>query len=183
VAYPRAMRPPNKPRSRGRQAQIDALHRCEAAHTALLFVDLQHGFLVAGASLQEPRGRAPWAAGFGTNLQVDYLQTNSSRRLNFTTENGGSSQPFTFSASSPRCQPDGRLREHLEPGWPPGHPDTAKALAKSGWRPVGLTARLPTFPGRFETNRCRRGQKLNFTFASLNCIGRMGRRAFLIEPI
>jgi hypothetical protein len=57
------MRPPNKPRSRGRQAQIDALHRCEAAHTALRFVDMQHGFLVAGASLQVPWGRAHMGGG------------------------------------------------------------------------------------------------------------------------
>lgn len=41
-----------------RQTRIDALHRCVAGHTVLLVVDMQHGFLDAGASLEVPMGRA-----------------------------------------------------------------------------------------------------------------------------
>jgi ureidoacrylate peracid hydrolase len=37
---------------------IDTLHRCEPASTALLVVDMQHGFLAPGASLEVPKGRA-----------------------------------------------------------------------------------------------------------------------------
>jgi biuret amidohydrolase len=40
-----------------KQARIDALHRCTPAHTALLVVDMQHGFLDPGASLEVPSGR------------------------------------------------------------------------------------------------------------------------------
>jgi nicotinamidase-related amidase len=41
-----------------RQGRIDALHRCPREHTALLVVDMQHGFLDPGASLEVPKGRA-----------------------------------------------------------------------------------------------------------------------------
>jgi ureidoacrylate peracid hydrolase len=34
------------------------MHRCEPASTALLVVDMQHGFLAPGASLAVPKGRA-----------------------------------------------------------------------------------------------------------------------------
>lgn len=40
-----------------KQRRIDRLHRCEPARTALLVVDMQHGFLDAGASLAVPKGR------------------------------------------------------------------------------------------------------------------------------
>lgn len=40
-----------------RFARINAQHRCVPAHTALLVVDMQHGFLDAGASLEVPQGR------------------------------------------------------------------------------------------------------------------------------
>jgi ureidoacrylate peracid hydrolase len=39
-------------------AGIDTLHRCEPASTALLVVDMQHGFLAPGASLEVSKGRA-----------------------------------------------------------------------------------------------------------------------------
>jgi ureidoacrylate peracid hydrolase len=41
-----------------RQGRIDDLHRCSREHTALLVVDMQHGFLDPGASLEVPKGRA-----------------------------------------------------------------------------------------------------------------------------
>lgn len=41
-----------------RLARIDAQHRCKAAQTALLVVDMQHGFLDEGASLEVPKGRS-----------------------------------------------------------------------------------------------------------------------------
>jgi ureidoacrylate peracid hydrolase len=37
--------------------RIDAMHRCPREHTALLVVDMQHGFLDPGASLEVPKGR------------------------------------------------------------------------------------------------------------------------------
>ena len=40
-----------------RQGRIDAMHRCPREHTALLVVDMQHGFLDPGASLEVPKGR------------------------------------------------------------------------------------------------------------------------------
>ena len=40
-----------------KQPRIDTLHRCEPAQTALLVVDMQHGFLDPGASLEVPKGR------------------------------------------------------------------------------------------------------------------------------
>jgi ureidoacrylate peracid hydrolase len=39
------------------QAWIDQLHRCVPGQTALLVVDMQHGFLDPGASLELPKGR------------------------------------------------------------------------------------------------------------------------------
>jgi nicotinamidase-related amidase len=42
---------------RGRQGRIDELHRLEAGRTALLVVDMQHGFLGPGAALEVPAGR------------------------------------------------------------------------------------------------------------------------------
>lgn len=47
-----------RPASRARPVRIDAQHRCRATQTALLVVDMQHGFLDAGASLEVPGGRA-----------------------------------------------------------------------------------------------------------------------------
>jgi nicotinamidase-related amidase len=44
--------------AREKQCRIDDLHRCAPARTALLVVDMQHGFLDPGASLEVPKGRA-----------------------------------------------------------------------------------------------------------------------------
>jgi biuret amidohydrolase len=41
----------------GRQRRIDEVHRCVPGRTALLVVDMQHGFLDPGASLEVPKGR------------------------------------------------------------------------------------------------------------------------------
>jgi nicotinamidase-related amidase len=41
-----------------KQDRIDATHRCRPGHTALLVIDMQHGFLDRGASLEVPKGRA-----------------------------------------------------------------------------------------------------------------------------
>ncbi len=38
-------------------ARIDESHRCQPGDTALLVVDMQHGFLDEGASLEVPKGR------------------------------------------------------------------------------------------------------------------------------
>lgn len=43
---------------RARQNRIDKAHRCPRDKTALLVVDMQHGFLDRGASLEVPKGRA-----------------------------------------------------------------------------------------------------------------------------
>lgn len=43
---------------RAKQAHIDELHRCLPGQTALLVVDMQHGFLDPGAALEVPPGRA-----------------------------------------------------------------------------------------------------------------------------
>jgi nicotinamidase-related amidase len=51
------MAQPKKPTGSNRQNRIDALHRCEPEHSALLVVDMQHGFLDPGASLEVPKGR------------------------------------------------------------------------------------------------------------------------------
>ncbi|MFH1265555.1 MAG: isochorismatase family protein [Planctomycetota bacterium] len=40
-----------------RQQRIDSLHRFEPGRTALLVVDMQHGFLDPGAALEVPQGR------------------------------------------------------------------------------------------------------------------------------
>ncbi len=40
-----------------KQERIDALHRCQPGRTALLVVDMQHGFLDPGAALEVPQGR------------------------------------------------------------------------------------------------------------------------------
>jgi biuret amidohydrolase len=49
---------PNKLTPRGKQARINQTHRCPRDRTALLVVDMQHGFLDPGASLEVPKGRA-----------------------------------------------------------------------------------------------------------------------------
>jgi ureidoacrylate peracid hydrolase len=41
-----------------RQTRIDRTHRCPSERTALLVIDMQHGFLDPGASLEVPKGRA-----------------------------------------------------------------------------------------------------------------------------
>src|SRR5262249_19470728 len=41
-----------------RQGRIDELHRLERGRTALLVIDMQHGFLDPGAALAVPQGRA-----------------------------------------------------------------------------------------------------------------------------
>ena len=51
------MTPDVKPTARTKQDRINALHRCEPDRTALLVVDMQHGFLDQGAALEVPRGR------------------------------------------------------------------------------------------------------------------------------
>jgi len=40
-----------------RQDRIDEVHRCQVGRTALLVVDMQHGFLDPGAALEVPAGR------------------------------------------------------------------------------------------------------------------------------
>jgi ureidoacrylate peracid hydrolase len=46
-----------RPTKSMKQDHINRLHRCDPAHTALLVVDMQHGFLDQGASLEVPLGR------------------------------------------------------------------------------------------------------------------------------
>ena len=47
-----------KPNKATQQTRIDEMHRCRPEKTALLVVDMQHGFLDPGASLEVPKGRA-----------------------------------------------------------------------------------------------------------------------------
>ncbi len=49
---------PKKSPQDKKQARIEKTHRCPRDHTALLVVDMQHGFLDRGASLEVPKGRA-----------------------------------------------------------------------------------------------------------------------------
>jgi len=46
-----------KSSARARQERIEQIHRCPPGRTALLVVDMQHGFLDQGASLEVPKGR------------------------------------------------------------------------------------------------------------------------------
>jgi ureidoacrylate peracid hydrolase len=46
-----------KPAANRQQARIDRLHQGHPSRTALLVVDMQHGFLDPGASLEVPKGR------------------------------------------------------------------------------------------------------------------------------
>jgi ureidoacrylate peracid hydrolase len=50
------MTSPNDPFA-AKRARIEELHRCQAGRTALLVIDMQHGFLDEGASLEVPKGR------------------------------------------------------------------------------------------------------------------------------
>ncbi len=40
-----------------KQERIDQLHRCQPGRTALVVIDMQHGFLDPGAALEVPQGR------------------------------------------------------------------------------------------------------------------------------
>jgi biuret amidohydrolase len=42
---------------RAKQERIDQLHRCRPGRTALVVIDMQHGFLDPGAALEVPQGR------------------------------------------------------------------------------------------------------------------------------
>ena len=42
---------------RAKQDRIDQLHRCQPGRTALVVIDMQHGFLDPGAALEVPQGR------------------------------------------------------------------------------------------------------------------------------
>ena len=42
---------------KAKQEHIDAMHVCQPGRTALVVVDMQHGFLDEGASLEVPPGR------------------------------------------------------------------------------------------------------------------------------
>lgn len=106
-----------RPASRARLARIDAQHRCRATQTALLVVDMQHGFLDAGASLEVPTGRAIVprlqrlvACCRATGAQVIFTQ-------------------FVYSPSVPCLRGEPFGFEHLPPsadqptgyGWPSGN--------------------------------------------------------------
>lgn len=106
-----------RPASRTRLARIDAQHRCRAAQTALLVVDMQYGFLDAGASLEVPKGRAI----------VPHLQ-----RLVACCRATGAQVVFTkfvYSPSVPCLRGEPFGVEHLPPsadqptgyGWPSGN--------------------------------------------------------------
>jgi nicotinamidase-related amidase len=42
---------------KAKQDRIDQLHRCQPGRTALVVIDMQHGFLDPGAALEVPQGR------------------------------------------------------------------------------------------------------------------------------
>ena len=62
VHYSSVMRHPKQNAGQSKEARIAATHRCPRGQTALLVVDMQHGFLDPGASLEVPQGRAIVAA-------------------------------------------------------------------------------------------------------------------------
>jgi nicotinamidase-related amidase len=49
---------PKKLTARAQEARMEEMHRCPRDRTALVVVDMQHGFLDPGASLEVPKGRA-----------------------------------------------------------------------------------------------------------------------------
>src|SRR5262249_51154288 len=93
-------------RSQVRQARIDELHRPERGRTALLVIDMQHGFLDPGAALEVPPGRA-----ILPNLRLLVDACRRHRLPVIYTE-------FVYSAAVPCLRGDPFGAEHLpaEPG-------------------------------------------------------------------
>lgn len=93
-----------------KQQRIDELHRCESGRTALVVIDMQHGFLDPGASLEVPPGRA-----IIPNIR-SLIDTARSRRVPviFT--------EFVYSTAVPCLRGDPFGPEHLpaKPGAPRG---------------------------------------------------------------
>ncbi len=134
-----------------KQAHIDELHRCQAGHTALLVVDMQHGFLDPGAALEVPAGRA-----IIPNLQrlLDACRRRSVPVI-FT--------EFVYATAVPCLRGDPFGPEHLpaQPGGPAGlgfpssncliapvpeaGPNSAATVAELAPRPDELVVRGHTY--------------------------------------
>lgn len=117
--------------SSSRSSGVDSTHRCEPASTALLVVDMQHGFLARGASLEVPKGRAI----------IPRI-----RDLMACCRRAGATVIFTRFIYSPavpclRGDPFGVEHLPLPPGQSPGHGQpSANCLAQ---RHAGLDAESP----------------------------------------
>ncbi len=134
-----------------KQERIDALHRCQPGHTALLVVDMQHGFLDPGAALEVPPGRA-----IIPNLRhlMDGCRQQSVPVI-FT--------EFVYAAAVPCLRGDPFGPEHLpvQPGQPSGFgfpssncliapqaavgPNSAATVAELAPRPDELVVRGHTY--------------------------------------
>jgi ureidoacrylate peracid hydrolase len=134
-----------------KQERIDDMHRCQLGRTALLVVDMQHGFLDPGAALEVPPGRA-----IVPNLQR-LIDTARARRVPviFT--------EFVYATPVPCLRGDPFGPEHLpaRPGQPTGlgrpsnnclivpavapGPNCADIVAELGPRPDELVVRGHTY--------------------------------------
>ena len=134
-----------------KQERIDELHRLQAGRTALLVIDMQHGFLEPGAALEVPPGRA-----IIPNLQR-LIETCRHRRVPviFT--------EFVYAAAIPCLRGDPFGPEHLpaRPGEPTGFgspsdncliapdaepgPNSAEIVTELAPRPEELVVRGHTY--------------------------------------
>ncbi len=97
-------------RLEAKQQRIEESHRCDQGRPALLIVDMQHGFLDSGASLEVPKGRDTIPQ---IRELIDRFRKRGSPRI-FT--------QFVYSPAIPCLRGDPFGPEHLpsEPGAPKG---------------------------------------------------------------
>ena len=106
-----------------KQERIDQLHRCRPGRTALVVIDMQHGFLDPGAALEVPQGRE--------------IIPNVRRLVDACRDRGVPVvfTEFVYTPAVPCLRGDPFGREHLpiEPGQPTGfgHP-SANCLIGAG---------------------------------------------------
>jgi nicotinamidase-related amidase len=140
-----------------RQERIDELHRCRPGETALLVVDMQHGFLDPGAALEVPDGRE--------------IIPNVRRLVDVCRQKGVPVvfTEFVYATSVPCLRGDPFGPEHLpaEAGQPTGFgypssncligpgagagPDSADTVAELAPRPDELVVRAYTYDKLYGT--------------------------------
>ncbi len=148
------------------QRHIDELHQCQPGQTALLVIDMQHGFLDPGAALEVPAGRA-----IVPNIKRLIDSCRQKRVPIVFTE-------FVYSTAVPCLRGDPFGIEHLpaEPGRPTGFgypssncligptpgtgPNSADTIPELAPRPDELVVRAHTYDKFYGTAldlalRCR----------------------------